>query len=74
MSNPLQQQLDNMTPDQAIDLMKQTMSIIPGSRAEHLLLAKAEDVIVSLVKKGVEASIKEAEQTKAPEVTEPVPG
>jgi hypothetical protein len=73
MSNPLQQQLDNMTPDQAIDLMKQTMSIIPGSRAEHLLLVKAEEMIVALVKKGLEAAIKEAEQTKAPEVKEPLP-
>lgn len=73
MSNPLQQQLESLTPDQAIGLMQQAIGAFHGSRADHLLLGKAEDLIIALVRKGVEASIKEAEQTKASEVKEPVP-
>lgn len=56
MSNQLQQQIDNMTPDQAIGLMAQTMSSVQGSRADHMLLAKAEDLIIGLVKAGLEAN------------------
>jgi hypothetical protein len=44
-----------MTPDQAIGLMRQAMGAIQGSRADHMLLAKAEEIIIELVKKGLEA-------------------
>ncbi|XZE45032.1 hypothetical protein SH467x_000235 [Pirellulaceae bacterium SH467] len=56
MSNTLQQQLGNMTPDQAIGLMQQAMASMHGSRAGHMLLARAEEVITAAVRKGVEAS------------------
>lgn len=68
MPNPLQQQLDAMTPDQAIALMQQAMASMHGSRADHMLLAKAEEIITSAVRKGVEAS--PADLEAAPQVTE----
>lgn len=56
MQNNLQEQLDSMTADQALDLMRQAMSAVSGTRECHLLLVKAEAVITALVKKALEES------------------
>lgn len=66
MKNQLQQQIDEMTPEQAVSLMSQTMASVNGSRADHMFLVKAEEIIVGLVNKALTADLSQPKAVDAP--------